>query len=226
MLNLHNQINLELTVPQKSITVFQTKDGSSFSLEQHRSKWYTTISTKEGSFSFKIPDEFAYNIIADTFTQAGSKEEIERRFLCDIPEDVLNEVVPVNIKQWYLLVGEDLEGLPIEIRFRIKNNKPYLTIKRGKGICRLETEGKLFDDSISSEDLKQFRALEKQRYTVKGKVPGVNIEYNRIFCVDEIKYLAEVEFETLQEANSFLPPTHFGKEVTEDTLYASVNLAF
>lgn len=100
-----------------------------------------------------------------------------------------------------------------------------LTVKSGSGIQRAELEVEI--------DEKQFDVLwpategcrvEKVRWT------GV-LECGAVFELDLFEgdlaplLLVEVEFQNLAEAEDFVPPDWFGRDVTDNVAYTNVALA-
>ena len=148
-------------------------------------------------------------------------KEIERRFKLDgIPEGV-DTVRFKLINQQFIVTGFE------EVRVRktvsgaiIKYN---LTIKRGKGLERKETEVPITEQTYNRlVELSQHEPLEKVRYEVElenGKIA----EIDRFFH-DTSLVVVEVEFKTVEEAEQFKPPIWFGEEITRKSQYNSVDL--
>lgn len=100
----------------------------------------------------------------------------------------------------------------------------FLTIKgRGK-LVRSE-----FEYEIPVEDAEELLAmckasLEKTQHLYR-------LDSQSVAEIDIFKsslaglYLVEVEFETEEQANAFVPPPWFGSEVTKDPRYTNANLA-
>lgn len=156
----------------------------------------------------------------DMISDSHEVYEYERKFLLK-KEDVLTfGFKKINIKQTYLNFGQN------EKRVRSINDKIfYYTEKTGEGSKRKE-----FEKVITEEDynyyLKNFKkghTLEKERYFVPI-VGAKSCEVND-FKLSKPLRLIEVEFESEESMNSFVPPDWFGEEVTDDKSYSSYELA-
>lgn len=117
-----------------------------------------------------------------------------------------------ELKQGYLAEGEH-----VILRVRISDQNAYLTIKeKVKGSSRLEFETpvelsdaeKLLD--LCSNQIKKTRHLIKRDYL---------IELDEFHAANEGLWLAEIEFDSIEESNSFISPVELGKEVTDDYRY-------
>lgn len=144
--------------------------------------------------------------------------EIERKYLVPSLPDHLEQYPCKKIEQGYLNTD------PV-IRIRRSNDTFTLTYK-GKGLMvREEYNLPLNKDAF---------------YHLKSKIDGIMIEKTRYLIPYQEKYtieldvfegelaplqLAEVEFETEEEANSFLPPSWFGEDVTFSTDYHNSTLS-
>jgi adenylate cyclase len=148
-------------------------------------------------------------------------EEIERKWLVnEIPFDLTG--FPSNeINQGYMEVSDSKND---EVRVRRKGNKYFLTIKRGEGVKREETEVEISAETYYNIwSLPTLSKVEKIRYDIlnnehlieldiyKGKLEGL--------------VTAEVEFENIEASQSYNFPEWFGKEVTDDKRYKNKNLA-
>ena len=144
--------------------------------------------------------------------------EIERKYLVkELPKHL--EQYPVKvISQGYLNTD------PV-VRVRRSNDKYTLTYK-GKGLMVREE----YNLPLNKE---AFDHLET-------KIDGILIQKRRYLIPLDEKYtieldifegelaplqLAEVEFETEEEANSFVPPEWFGEDVTFSTAYHNSTLS-
>ena len=142
--------------------------------------------------------------------------EIERKFLVrEIPN--LEGLKCSKIKQGYISISP-------EVRVRKKDDTYYLT-KKGEGmIVREEIEKEI----SKSEGEKYFskiisNLIEKNRYYIKHD------EYTIELDIYEGKFkgliVAEIEFNTLDEAMAFTPPTWFGEDISENIEYRNKILA-
>ena len=124
-----------------------------------------------------------------------------------------------SIVQGYLDSNEN------EIRIRAVNaNKFYLTQKYGSGINRDEYEKELTPDEFYqyAERIKG-KLIQKRRYYVDLGQKTAELD----LYLDDLSGLKtiEVEFASIEEADSFLLPDWFSKEITCDTRYKNYALA-
>jgi len=146
--------------------------------------------------------------------------EIERKFLvAELPD--LSGTQKAVVRQGYLTSPDD----STELRLRQKNESYFLTLKGGGSLARVEREAE-----ISAEQFETFwpetkgRRVEKERYT--GHLPDGHIFELDVFSGDLAPLrLVEVEFATEAEALSYIPPTWFGADVTEDKRYKNKTMA-
>lgn len=144
--------------------------------------------------------------------------EIERKYLIKkLPENL--ETFPyAEIEQGYLNTD------PV-VRIRRSNDNYTLTYK-GKGLMVRE-EYNLPLNAESFAHLKEKidgRLIQKRRYRIPyGDKYTIELD---IFGGDLAPLqLAEVEFETEEEANAFTPPEWFGEDVTFSTDYHNSTLS-
>lgn len=144
--------------------------------------------------------------------------EIERKYLIDKLPDHLEQYPCKKIEQGYLNTD------PV-IRIRRSNDKYILTYK-GKGLMVRE-EYNLPLNAESFAHLKEKidgRLIKKRRYLIP-------LDEHHTIELDVFEgdlaplQLAEVEFETEEEANSFVPPSWFGEDVTFSTAYHNSTLS-
>ena len=143
------------------------------------------------------------------------KPEIERKFLLTSEQALALKAEATHkkeLKQGYLAEGEH-----VILRVRISDQNAYLTIKeKVKGSSRLEFETpvelsdaeKLLD--LCSNQIKKTRHLIKRDYL---------IELDEFHAANEGLWLAEIEFDSIEESNSFISPVELGKDVTDDYRY-------
>ena len=144
--------------------------------------------------------------------------EIERKYLIDqLPADLASYPCKV-IEQGYLCTE------PV-VRIRRSNDKYTLTYKGSGLMVREEYNLPLTAEAFAHLKNKiDGRLITKRRYLI----PLANkytIELD-VFEGDLAPLqLAEVEFETEEEANSFIPPEWFGEDVTFSTEYHNSTLS-
>ena len=146
-------------------------------------------------------------------------KEIERKFCVRKMPD-LTVCTGVEISQGYISVGENGP----EVRLRRKGKRFYQTVKQGKGVQRTEVEVELSRAQFDNLwPLTAGRRVEKVRYEIAEGIWTIELD---VYC-GRLKGLvvAEVEFETLDESSSFVPPPWFGREVTDDSHYKNAYLA-
>jgi adenylate cyclase len=144
--------------------------------------------------------------------------EIERKYLIKtLPED-LAQYPYKEIEQGYLNTD------PV-VRIRRSNDTYTLTYK-GKGLMvREEYNLPLTKEAFCHLKEKiDGRLITKRRYLIPLP-PHYTIELD-VFSGDLAPLqLAEVEFETEEEANSFIPPSWFGEDVTFSKKYHNSTLS-
>lgn len=141
--------------------------------------------------------------------------EIERKFLIkELPD--LTQFTNHHITQGYLNTN------PV-VRVREDGDKYYLTYK-GKGLLAREEANlpltkEAFEHLVEKSDGKIIR---KTRYLIPFDPYTIELD---VFEGDHAPLImAEVEFPSIEEANSFTPPAWFGKEVTNDPAYHNSNM--
>ena len=143
--------------------------------------------------------------------------EIERKFLTkNIPFDIT--VFPKNeISQCYI-------ALDPTIRLRKSNKKYFLTVK-GKGSIaheefEMEISEKQYLNLLKKSDTEN---LIKTRYFIPID-GGLTAETDIYHGFLEGLITTEVEFESLDKAESFNPPEWFGKDISFDLRYKNSSL--
>ena len=144
--------------------------------------------------------------------------EIERKFLIkQIPEGCTS--FPCRqIEQAYLNTD------PV-VRVRRDNDDYYLTYK-GKGLLSREE----YNLPLNKEAYEHLLAkadgniITKRRYEIPDGT-GKTIELDLFEGVFSGLTLAEVEFESIEEANAYIPPSWFTKDVTMNAAYHNSNMS-
>ena len=145
--------------------------------------------------------------------------EIERQFLVDklpqLPED-------------YEFLRQGYVALLPEIRIRqIGDSHFRLTVKRGAGLVREEWETEVSQqefESLSKRLCPETCMIEKRRYKIPladGLVAELHVHAGHLTGFNYV----EVEFSDVEGAKKFVPPTWFGREVTEDARFSYGTLA-
>lgn len=147
--------------------------------------------------------------------------EIERKFLIkEIPnylKDNLGILEPKNMIQYYI-------GDNPEIRIRLANNIFTLTIKSGQGLVRHEVETDITEEDFNSIiNMGNFPYVSKTRYNVPIDSNVIELD---IYENMEGLITAEVEFNTIEDAENFVPPNWFYTELTNKKGFSNRDLAF
>ncbi len=144
--------------------------------------------------------------------------EIERKFLVDeVPGLEVTE--SDEIEQGYLALGDDGE-----VRLRRREEGRELTVKRGGGLSREESEIELDRGQFEALwPLTEGRRLTKRRHRIPHGELTIELD---VYSGDlEGLTVAEVEFESEADAATFIPPDWFGDDVTGDERYRNEALA-
>jgi adenylate cyclase len=144
--------------------------------------------------------------------------EVERKFLVPRPPE-LSGTQFAEIEQGYLATGDEQE-----VRLRRKDDQLLLTAKRGSGLSRDEVEVELdHQDFARLWELTDGRRLRKRRHVLSQD--GLRIEIDVYEGDLEGLVVAEIEFDSEEEATEFDPPGWLGEEVTTDHRYKNETLA-
>ena len=141
--------------------------------------------------------------------------EIERKFLIkELPD--LSKYDYVDIEQGYLCTS------PV-VRIRKKNDKYILTYKGSGLMAREEIEAALSEEAYLHRRKKiDGHAITKRRYLIPYE--KYTIELDVFEGHKKGLIMAEVEFESMEEADSFVAPEWFGEDVTSDRRYHNSNM--
>ncbi|SFG62547.1 CYTH domain-containing protein [Lachnospiraceae bacterium C7] len=144
--------------------------------------------------------------------------EIEKKYLLDtIPFD-LSSYDKKEISQGYLCTS------PV-VRIRKSNNKYILTYK-GQGLMAREEYNLPLNEEAFNHLIPKVDGLliKKTRYLIPLE-DGLTAELDVFHDELEPLKLVEVEFSSIDEANSFTPPSWFGEDVTFSNKYHNSNLS-
>lgn len=157
--------------------------------------------------------------------------EIERKYLLkELPADL--EQYPFHIiEQGYLNTA------PV-VRIRKQDNEYYLTYKGGGMMAREEYNLPLNEESYEHMKHKiDGNLISKKRYLIPIENPTFqdDFHYDRTAKLTiELDVFAppfaplimvEVEFDSIEMANAFIPPTWFGEDVTLNREYHNSNMS-
>ena len=143
-------------------------------------------------------------------------KEIERKFK-------IKEMPDLSAYPYKCLEQGYLNTNPV-VRVRKEDDTYYLTYK-GKGFLERE-EYNLPLNKESYEHLvakADGKIIKKKRYLIPYE--NYTIELDVFEGALAPLVFAEVEFETVEEVNSFTPPSWFGEDVTNDKNYSNAHLA-
>lgn len=138
--------------------------------------------------------------------------EIERKFLIPVLPEKLETYPHRRIEQAYLCTE------PV-VRIRRQDEDYILTYKSTGMMAREEYNLPLTKEAY--EHLKEKAdgiVLSKTRYLLPLQ-DGLTIELDVFDGTYEGLWLAEVEFESIEQAESFVPPVWFGEDVTYSGKY-------
>lgn len=144
--------------------------------------------------------------------------EIERKYLIRRLPENLSQYQCKKIAQGYICTN------PV-VRIRKSDDEYYLTYK-GKGLMAREEYNLPLTQECYEHMLPKIdgRLIEKSRYLIP--LDGKLTAELDIFEGDLAPLIiVEVEFDSLDAANSFIPPEWFGEDVTESRKYHNSNLA-
>ena len=144
--------------------------------------------------------------------------EIERKFLVKTLPDNLKEYKCRVIEQGYLNTN------PV-VRVRRDNDEYYLTYKGQGLVCREEFNLILNEESYNHLIKKaDGNIISKKRYEIPDD-SGHTIELDIFEGVFEGLVLAEVEFNSMDEAKAYTPPDWFLEDVSENKEYQNSNMS-
>lgn len=153
--------------------------------------------------------------------------EIERKYLVKYMPERFYAYDHKELEQAYLDYGED-GGLEKRIRLmRSRSTVHYLYTEKSDGtLSREENEFEISKkefDRLAVEAVSKF--VKKARYYIPvsdGKLLAeLDVYHGELSGLVTV----EVEFRSLDDSSSFIPPEWFGNEITEDLRYKNKNLA-
>ena len=145
--------------------------------------------------------------------------EIERKFL--VESDAWRGLAePVRIRQGYVATKDGTT-----VRVRIVGDKAFLTLKdHAVGLVRHEFECPIpVEDAETILDTMCGNLVEKNRYRILAKEPGLVWEVDEFFGANAPLVTAEIELP--DETTVIELPDWIGREVTDDHRYKNNNLA-
>ena len=145
--------------------------------------------------------------------------EIERKFLI--------KQLPADLKTYpFRLLEQGYLNTDPVVRVRKEDDEYYLTYK-GKGfLAREEYNLPLNADAYTHLIEKaDGNIIRKKRYRIPIDGTGLTIELDIFDAPFAPLILAEVEFESIDQAQGFVPPEWFGEDVTENREYSNSYLS-
>lgn len=150
--------------------------------------------------------------------------EIERKFLVDTMPEKVDQYPYSVIIQGYVLTGKN-GSLRLRKETTAEGKVKYLmTIKRGKGIKKEEIQTVLSQEQFEVMWPAVANFLEKVRFKIPFGKHTIDFDMYKGNRFNGL-ITAEVEFESVEEAEEFVPPEWFGEEKTDDSQYSNANLA-
>ena len=142
--------------------------------------------------------------------------EIERKFLVKELPDLKGQKYS-QIKQGYFSISP-------EKRVRQRDDKFFLTEKGEGDLIREEREWEI-DEKTAQEYFARSKTyiIEKKRYYLPYGKYTVELDIYEGHHAGLI--VAEVEFDSEEEALAFAPPAWFGEDITKDKSYKNMVLA-
>lgn len=147
--------------------------------------------------------------------------EIERKYLItNLPQNLLDGLKPNNILQGYIAVHAD----KTEVRIRKFAHQYWQTIKSPGHLSRLEFELPIEEQLFHQLwPLTEGRNLEKNRYNIPYQDNLIELDVYTGELTGLI--VAEVEFQSMDDCNSFIPPDWFAREISGVRTYKNFVLA-
>ena len=155
------------------------------------------------------------------------KKEIERKWLVKVDKlPNLEELEYIDIKQGYLSQNHD----SLMVRVRSESGKKFtLDLKDGDSKIRNEITFNISEEEFNIGFLLAGqKTISKRRFYVpSSKDPSRILELD-IFKDSDLNHLIMVEYEAESEilVDTLIEEEWFGKEVTDDSKYTNVQLAY
>lgn len=151
-------------------------------------------------------------------------KEIERKFILKKIAFSLFAIEKIySIEQYYTSINPEIRLRKIT-DYENKSAKYYLTQKDEENLAREEITKEVPESFyLNQKKNKIGNEIHKLRYVVKledGTIAEIDLFTNYNLNI------AEVEFNSEEEANNFRPPKWFGKEVTDNIKYKNKSIAF
>jgi len=149
-----------------------------------------------------------------------ASKEIERKWLIQRELPDLCGIKCKEVIQGYIAVTSD----GTEVRVRQKGENYFQTIKSDGGLVRGEIEIELSKEQFDTLwQATEGRRLEKTRYEIDYNGAKIELDVYKGALLGLV--VAEVEFTSVRDSETFVPPLWFGKEVTDNKGFKNKNLA-
>ena len=157
---------------------------------------------------------------SDSTPSSSVRHEIERKFLvAKLPGD-FESTASKKLEQGYVSIEPD----GTEVRLRSTADRFLQTVKRGRGLERVELEIELTRDQFSRLwPATDGRRIAKKRHVIAHGEHRIEVDVFEGALTGLV--VAEVEFTSREQSAAFEPPAWFGEEVTEDDRYKNRRLA-
>lgn len=159
--------------------------------------------------------------------------EIERKFLIDVESDEFKSLKPVR----FLVISQAYIAKTDDLTFRIRSTSEFDSAafmrRIGKNVRTLGIKGKRFGNMcseyeyvISEEDasklIAETNAIEISKERIIYEYKHHHIEVDKFFNEElDGLVMAEIEFNSFDESEEFIPPAWLGKEVSDDPAYTN-----
>jgi len=151
--------------------------------------------------------------------------EIERKYLLTIPHEQLIEQGIIafkseqRIEQTYIAMDTDQELRVRRIQDLATGEYEYThTFKNGIGLAREEVEYNI-TKVIYDQVVKAFGFVPLTKNRITATFGDMIVEIDVYDQVDFV--VVEVEFASMEEADSFVPPSWFGEEISFNKKYSN-----
>jgi CYTH domain-containing protein len=146
--------------------------------------------------------------------------EVERKFLVRNLPNELNSYEHQQIRQGYLVIGEDGS----EARLRDRAGDYTMTVKSKGTLSRGEWETKIDEEQFMTLwPATNGKRVEKTRFTIPYGEFEIELDVYEGDLIGLVS--AEVEFPDEESANSFVVPEWFAVDVTAEKSFKNQNLA-
>lgn len=151
--------------------------------------------------------------------------EIERKYLLTedprklIEDGVISFLHEQRIEQTYTAMDKD-EELRVRRIVDVNTKKVSFThtFKRGVGLAREEVEYEI-NESLYTQIMKAFGYIPLTKNRITAKYGDITVE---IDIYDQVNFtVVEVEFNSMEAADTFVPPAWFGEEISFNKTYSN-----